>query len=84
VLVAVVTAVARAVTPTVVPTVVPTVLMHQNTAIANAAMALASSPRGAEIPFLIPSPFIPHLANADDGGKDSLTPDRSLVLRHYC
>jgi hypothetical protein len=38
VLVAAVTAVARVVTPTVVPTVVPTALMHQNTAIATAAM----------------------------------------------
>jgi hypothetical protein len=38
VLVAAVTAVANADTPTVVPTVVPTALMHQNTAIAIAAM----------------------------------------------
>jgi hypothetical protein len=38
VLVAAVTAVARVVTPTVVPIVVPTALMHQNTAIATAAM----------------------------------------------
>jgi hypothetical protein len=38
VLVAAVTAVAKVVTPTVVPTVVPTALMHQNTAIAIAAM----------------------------------------------
>jgi len=38
VLVAAVTAVAKVVTPTVVPTVVPTALMHQNTAIATAAM----------------------------------------------
>jgi len=39
VLVAAVTAVAKVVTPTVVPTVVPTAVMHQNTAIAIAAMA---------------------------------------------
>jgi hypothetical protein len=60
VLVAAVTAVASVVTPTVVPIVVPTALMHQNTAIATAATALAS---GAKILFLIPLtlPFSPHI-----------------------
>jgi len=63
VLVAAVTAVASVVTPTVVPIVVPTALMHQNTAIATAATALASNMRGAKILFLIPLtlPFSPHI-----------------------
>ena len=56
-LVAVVTAVAKAVTPAVVPIVLPTVLMHQNTAIAMAAMALASKLRGAEMRFPFRSSF---------------------------
>jgi hypothetical protein len=56
--------VARVVTPTVVPTVVPTALMHQNTAIATAATALASSMRGAKRLFIIPLtlPFSPHIS----------------------
>jgi hypothetical protein len=54
VLVATLTAVASVVTPTVVPTVEPTALRHQNAAIATAAMALASSMRGAVRSFIIP------------------------------
>jgi hypothetical protein len=52
------------VTPTVVPTVVPTALMHQNTAIATAATALASSMRGAKRLFIIPLTlsFSPHIS----------------------
>jgi hypothetical protein len=59
-----VTAVASVVTPTVVPIVVPTALMHQNTAIATAATALASSMRGAKRLFIIPLtlPFFPHIS----------------------
>jgi hypothetical protein len=58
VLVAAVTAVAKVVTPTVVPTVVPTALMHQNTAIAIAATACASSLRGVKRLFIIRTPFL--------------------------
>jgi hypothetical protein len=63
VLVAAVTAVASAVTPTVVPTVVPTALMHQNTAMAAAATALANSILGAKRTFIIllTLPFSPHI-----------------------
>ena len=61
--VAAVTAVAKVVTPTVVPTVVPMALMHQNTAIAIAATACASSLRGEKRLFIIPLtlPFSPHI-----------------------
>jgi hypothetical protein len=60
VLVAVVTAVAKVVTPTVVPTVVPMALMHQKTAIATPATALASKLRGAKMlfPIRLTVPFI--------------------------
>jgi hypothetical protein len=54
VLVAAVTAAAKLVTPMVVPTVVATVLMHQKTAIAMAATALATIPRGATMLCPIP------------------------------
>jgi hypothetical protein len=63
VLLAAVTAVASVVTPTVMPIVVPTALMHQNTAIATAAAAFASSMRGDKKLFIIPLtlPFSPHI-----------------------
>jgi hypothetical protein len=78
VLVAAVTAAAKLVTPTVVPTAVPTVvptaLMHQNTAIATAATALASSLRGAKMLFPIPLtlPFSPHICVFQAGGMRDL------------
>jgi hypothetical protein len=78
VLVAAVTAAAKVVTPTVVPTAVPTVvptaLMHQNTAIATTATALASSLRGAKMLFPIPLtlPFSPHICIFQAGGMRDL------------
>ena len=80
-LVAAVTAVARVVTPTVVPTVVPTALMHQNTAIAMAATALASSLRGAKTLFAIPLtlPFSPHICIFEAAGMRDLRVDSAAT-----
>jgi hypothetical protein len=72
-----VTAVASVATPTVVPIVVPTALMHQNTAIATAAAAFASSMRGDNRLFIIPLtlPFSPTSALFQTGDMRDLRVD---------